>query len=160
MEKQSRRGMLKNAAKMAAVVGGGAVMSGKAQAQAGKAKKIDALAKPGVPKAAQPLPYTDVVRYGDLLFVAGVGCHLKGEIEAQTTWVLDQIEKNLTAAGSSLEKVLKVNVYLQDVKMFDRMNAVYRTRKFGSIFPARTTVQPAFLPGENPSVEIECIAYV
>lgn len=160
MEKQSRRGMLKGAAKMAVAATGGAIATGKASAQGARMVKKDALAKPGAAKPAQPLPYTDVVQYGNLLFVAGVGCHLKGEIEMQTNWVLDEIEKNLTAAGSSLEKVLKVNVYLQDVKMFDRMNSVYRTRKFGSIFPARTTVQPAFLPGENPSIEIECIAYV
>lgn len=160
MEKQSRRGLLKNAAAAAAVATGGAMMTGNASAQAGRAVKKDALAKPGVAKPPQPLPYTDVVSYGNLLFVAGVGCHIKGTIEEQTTWVLDQIEKNLTTAGSSLAKVLKVNVYLQDVKNFDRMNAIYRARKFGAIFPARTTIQPAFLPGENPSIEIECIAYV
>jgi len=160
MEKQSRRGLLKNAAKAAAVATGGVMMSQQAPAQMGGMVKKDALAKPGVAHAAAPLPYTDVVSYGNLLFVSGTGCHIVGTIEEQTNWVFDTIEKNLTAAGSSLAKVLKVNVYLQDVKNFDKMNAVYRTRKWGGIYPARTTVQPAFLPGENPSVEIECIAYI
>ena len=157
MEKQSRRGLLKNAA--AAVVTGGVMMTGNASAQAGKSlAKRDALAKPGTPKPAQPLPYTDVVACNGMLYVAGTGYHEKGTLEEHAKAVLDIIEKNLVAAGSSLAKVVKVNVYLSDVKNFDRMNAVYKTRNWGPVFPARTTIAPAALPGENAIIEIECIA--
>jgi len=160
MEKQSRRGLLKNAAKAAAAVTGGAVVAGKAEAQAGRAVKRDATAKPGAPKPAQPFPFTTVVGFSNLLFVAGIGCRTPGTIEENTKWVLDEIEKNLVASGSSLEKVLKVNVFLEDMKNFDRMNAVYKTRKWGSVFPARNTVQPASLPIGDYGIAIDCIAYV
>lgn len=165
MEKQSRRGLLKNAAKAAVAVTGGAVMAAAQTKKAAPAAahgngKRNALAKPGAP-APNPqtaLPFTDVVACNGMLYVAGVGYHEKGTIEQHTNAVLDIIEKNLVTAGSSLAKVVKVNVYLSDIKNFDRMNAVYKTRNWGPIFPARTTVAPAALPGDNAIVEIECIA--
>ncbi len=160
MEKQSRRGLLKNAAKAAVVATGGAIVAPKASAQAGRLTKKDATAKPGAPKLAAPLPFTSVVSYGNLLFVAGIGCHFEGTIEAQTKWVIDEIEKNLIASGSSLEKVLKVNVYLEDIKSYDRMNAVYKIRNWGTVFPARNTIAPAALPGVDRGLAIDCIAYV
>jgi enamine deaminase RidA (YjgF/YER057c/UK114 family) len=100
------------------------------------------------------------VSLGNLLFVSGIGCRIEGTIEEETKWVLDELEKNLIAAGSSLEKVLKVNVFMEDIKQFDRMNAVYKTRKWGSLFPARNTVQPAALPAGDHGLAIDCIAYV
>ncbi len=161
MNTQSRRGLLKNAAKAAVVATGGAMVTQKASAQAtGRMVKKDATAKPGAPPPATPFPFTTVVSFGNLLFVAGIGCRIAGTIEEETKWVLDEIEKNLVAAGSSLEKVLKVNVFLEDIKEFDRMNAVYKTRKWGSIFPARNTVQPAALPAGDHGLAIDCIAYV
>ena len=151
MEKQTRRGLLKNAAKAAVAT----LAAQEAQAQTGRAIKKDATGKP-----ATQFPFTPVVSFGNLLFVSGVGCRIQGTIEEETTWVLDEIEKNLTAAGSSLDKVLKVNVFLEDIKEFDRMNSVYKTRKWGSVFPARNTVQPAALPAGDHGLAIDCIAYV
>jgi enamine deaminase RidA (YjgF/YER057c/UK114 family) len=117
--------------------------------------KKDATGKPPM-----PFPFTTVVSYGNLLFVSGIGCRIAGTIEEETKWVLDEIEKNLVAAGSSLDKVLKVNVFLEDIKEFDRMNAVYKTRRWGTVFPARNTVQPAALPAGDHGLAVDCIAYV
>ncbi len=160
MKMQSRRGVLGNAMKVMAAALGGAMAAGKAEAQVARAAKRDATAKPGAPAAATPLPFTAVVGYGNLLFVAGIGCRVPGTIEENTKWVLDEIEKNLTASGSSLDKVLKVDVCLLDMKDFDRMNAVYKSRKWGSVFPARNTYQVAALPAGDYGLAIECVAYV
>ena len=151
MAKQTRRGLLKNAA----TVAGAALIPQEASAQTKPMVKQDATGKPPA-----PFPFTTVVSYGNLLFVSGIGCRIAGTIEEETKWVLDEIEKNLVASGSSLEKVLKVNVFLEDIKEFDRMNAVYKTRKWGSVFPARNTVQPAALPAGDHGLAIDCIAYV
>jgi enamine deaminase RidA (YjgF/YER057c/UK114 family) len=151
MAKQTRRGLLKNAATAA----GAALIAQQAPAQTRQVVKKDATGKPPT-----PFPFTTVVSYGNLLFVSGIGCRIAGTIEEETKWVLDEIEKNLVAAGSSLDKVLKVNVFLEDIKEFDRMNAVYKTRRWGSIFPARNTVQPAALPAGDHGLAVDCIAYV
>jgi len=151
MEKQTRRGLLKNAA----TVAGAVLIAQEGCAQTKQPAKKDATGKPPT-----PFPFTTVVSYGNLLFVSGIGCRIAGTIEEETKWVLDEIEKNLVAAGSSLEKVLKVNVFLEDIKEFDRMNAAYKTRRWGSVFPARNTVQPAALPAGDHGLAIDCIAYV
>jgi enamine deaminase RidA (YjgF/YER057c/UK114 family) len=73
--------------------------------------------------------------------------------------VLDQIQQQLEAAGSSMEKVLKCNVYLSDLKDYDGMNEVFRGR-FGSEPPVRTTIAAAGgIPG-NSLVEIDVIACI
>lgn len=164
MEKQTRRGMLKSAAKAAAGAAGAAVMAGEAAAQtakkpAGGNGKRDALGHAGAEKLATPLPFTAVVACNGMLYLAGVGYHgTETTIEEHTKAVLDAVEKNLVDAGSSLAKVVKTTVYLSDIKNYDRMNAVYKTRNWGPVFPARTTIAPAALPGANAMVEIECIA--
>ncbi|MCL4126038.1 UNVERIFIED_CONTAM: hypothetical protein GTU68_066203 [Idotea baltica] len=70
------------------------------------------------------------------------------------------MEKRLIAAGSSMEKVLKVTVFLHDLADFDGMNEVYKGR-FGENPPVRSTVAVAKggIPGGS-ILEIECIAYV
>ena len=103
--------------------------------------------------------YVPAVRSGNLLFIAGKGAHFPGDIKSHTKHVLDEIEKELVNAGSSMEKVLKVNVYLNDIKDYDGMNEVYRGR-FGSEPPVRTTIAAAGgVPG-NSLVEIDCVAYI
>ena len=51
-----------------------------------------------------------------MVFIAGIGAHFEGDIKAHTKHVLDEIEKRLLSVGSSMDKVLKVNVYLNDLK--------------------------------------------
>lgn len=152
MEKQTRRGLLKNVTKAAAA---GALITREASAQSRPPVKKDATGK-----SQTAFPFTTVVSFGNLLFVSGIGCRVKGTIEEETKWVLDEVEKNLIASGSSLEKVLKVNIFMEDIKQFDRMNAVYKTRNWGKVFPARNTVQPAALPAGDYGLAIDCVAYV
>lgn len=145
--------MLKGAAKTA-VLAGGALAAQTASAQTAGPTKKDATGK-----SQTQFPFTTVVSFGNLLFVSGIGCRVPGTIEENTKWVLDELEKNLAAAGSSLEKVLKVNIFMEDIKQFDRMNAVYKTRKWGTVYPARNTVQPAALPAGDYGLAIDCVAY-
>jgi enamine deaminase RidA (YjgF/YER057c/UK114 family) len=105
-------------------------------------------------------PYSSELSYGNLVFVSGkgVGVGFKGDIKVQATRVLDQIEESLKAAGSSMEKVLKVNVYLSDIKNFEGLNEVYRPR-FPVDPPVRTTIGGVVMP-DGGLVEIDCIAYI
>lgn len=129
--------------------------AGSAQAQTGPSKKVHYTGA----KPTKPQLFSGAVSYGNLLFIAGKGAHFEGDIKAHTKKVLDDIEKELTNAGSSMDKVLKVNVYLNDLKDYDAMNEVYKGR-FGDQPPVRTTIAPAGgVPG-NSKVEIDCIAYI
>jgi len=155
MKQQSRRGLLKNAAIAAAAVGSTAVISETASA---KTPKLEKKSYPPPQPGETPL-FSGAVSYGNLLFLAGVGAHFQGTIEEHTKHVLDELEQKLQSAGSSMDKVLKVNVYLNDIKDWERMNTVYKGR-WGSIPPVRTTIAPAGgIPG-NSLVEIDLIAYI
>jgi 2-iminobutanoate/2-iminopropanoate deaminase len=163
MEKQSRRSLLKGAVKAAAVATAGAITADKASAQAaGRLEKRNPLPSTQAGSETEAkLPFSAVVAYGNLLFLSGVGAHFKGSIQEQTKWVLDQLEKTLVDSGSSMQKVLRVGVFLNDIKDFDGMNSVYTQRNWGPLMPARTTVSPAGgLPGDNALVEIEMTAYI
>jgi 2-iminobutanoate/2-iminopropanoate deaminase len=97
--------------------------------------------------------------YNGLVFIAGKGAHFDGDISAHTDHVLKELEAELKKAGSSMDKVLKVNVYLNDIADYKAMNEVYKGR-FGKNPPVRTTVAVAKggVPGDS-LVEIDCIAY-
>jgi 2-iminobutanoate/2-iminopropanoate deaminase len=160
MEKQSRRNLLKNAATAGAAVAGSLIVVSPTQAQTtGKLEKKSYPPKTAEQLAGQPPLFSGAVSYGNLLFLAGVGAHFRGTIEEHTKHVLDELEKNLIGAGSSMEKVLKVNVYLNDIKDWARMNTVYAGR-WGKVPPVRTTVAPSGgIPGDS-LIEIDLIAYI
>ena len=100
-----------------------------------------------------------MVTYGNLVFIAGIGAHYEGDIKAHTKTVLDQIQQQLEKVGSSMEKVLKCNVYLNDLKDYAGMNEVFQGR-FGAEPPVRTTIAAAGgIPG-NSLVEIDVTAYI
>jgi enamine deaminase RidA (YjgF/YER057c/UK114 family) len=111
---------------------------------------------------SQDVPlFSGATKYNGLVFIAGKGAHVAPfEIKAHTEIVLQELEKELIAAGSSMEKVLKVNVYLNDIADYKGMNEVYKGR-FGKNPPVRTTVAVAKggVPGDS-LVEMDCIAYV
>jgi 2-iminobutanoate/2-iminopropanoate deaminase len=123
-------------------------------AQAAPAKKVHW--RDGKKPEKPPL-FSGVVTYGGLVFISGIGAHFPGDIKAHTDHVLNEIRKRLEEVGSSMEKVLKVNVYLNDLKDYDAMNEVFRGR-FGPEPGVRTTIAAAGgIPG-NSLVEIDCIA--
>ncbi|MBW7892321.1 MAG: RidA family protein [Chitinophagaceae bacterium] len=100
-------------------------------------------------------------RLGNLVFIAGKGAHTAPfEIKAHTEIVLNELERELIKAGSSMEKVLKVSVFLNDIADYKGMNEVYKGR-FGKKPPVRTTVAVAKggVPGDS-LVEMDCIAYI
>ena len=115
-------------------------------------------------KAPRPLgPYSQAVIEGDFIFVAGQGCinpltgaPERGDVRSETNRTFENLRAILQAAGSSLDHVVKCNVYLRDINDFAAMNEVYATF-FAPPFPARTTIQASALPG-GIAVEIECIA--
>jgi 2-iminobutanoate/2-iminopropanoate deaminase len=109
------------------------------------------------PPGDKPPLFSGWVTYGNLVFVAGKGEHTAGDIKAHTTSVLNQIEAELKKVGSSMEKVLKVNVYLHDIRDYDGMNEMFRGR-FGPNPPVRTTIACyGGIPGSS-LVEIDCVA--
>jgi enamine deaminase RidA (YjgF/YER057c/UK114 family) len=112
------------------------------------------------PTGNPPPPYSAELAYGNMVFISGkgVGVGFQGDITAQVTRTIDNVEESLKAAGSSMQKVLKVNVYLANIKDFEAMNAVYRKR-FGPEFPVRTTIGGVFMP-DGGLVEIDCIGYI
>jgi 2-iminobutanoate/2-iminopropanoate deaminase len=112
----------------------------------------------GKAPAKTPL-FNGAVSFQNLLFIAGKGAHFAGDIKAHTKHVLDEVQAELEAAGSSMDKVLKCNVYLNDLKDYADMNSVFQGR-FGNLPPVRTTIAAAGgIPG-NSLVEIDVIAYV
>jgi 2-iminobutanoate/2-iminopropanoate deaminase len=99
--------------------------------------------------------------FNGMVFIAGKGAHVAPfDITNHTQIVMQELEKELIKAGSSMEKVLKVNVYLDDLKDYKGMNEVYKG-KFGAKPPVRTTVAVAKggVPGDS-LVEMDCIAYL
>jgi 2-iminobutanoate/2-iminopropanoate deaminase len=105
--------------------------------------------------------YSTSTKLGNMVFLSGIGAHVEPfEIKAHTEIVLKEMEKQLIKVGSSMEKVLKVTVFLNDIADRDGMSEVFKGR-FGKIPPVRTTVAVAKggVPG-NSLVEMDCIAYV
>ena len=101
--------------------------------------------------------FNGTVAYGNLIFIAGVGYHREGDIKVHTEHVLQSIKEQLESVGSSMDKVLKCNVYLNDLKDYAGMNEVFQG-KFGPEPPVRTTIAAAGgIPG-NSLVEIDVIA--
>lgn len=126
-----------------------------AKAQSKPEKKVH---RKGDPPKRAPL-FNGAVSYGNLLFIAGKGAHFQGDIRSHTKHVLDEIQRELENAGSSMDKVLKCNVYLHDLKDYEGMNETFRGR-FGDQPPVRTTIAAAGgIPG-NSLVEIDVIAYI
>jgi 2-iminobutanoate/2-iminopropanoate deaminase len=111
-------------------------------------------------------PYSQAIVHAGLVWCSGQlaidpakGELVPGGIEEQTKQVLKNLGSVLSAAGSSLERVVKTTVYLQRIDDFARMNAAY-----GAFFPpdrgsppARATVEVAKLP-KGALVEIDCVA--
>ena len=154
MNKPNRRSFIKGGATAAAAVTAVALP---AAASAQAEKPVKKVHYRNGRKPEKPPLFNGTVSYGDLVFIAGVGYHAEGDIKVHTKAVLDQIQQQLESVGSSMEKVLKCNVYLNDLKDYAGMNEIFQGR-FGAEPPVRTTIAAAGgIPG-NSLVEIDVIA--
>ncbi|MCS7265634.1 MAG: Rid family detoxifying hydrolase [Armatimonadetes bacterium] len=111
-----------------------------------------------IPKA----PYSQAIVANGFVFVSGqaaidpkTGEPKHGSFEDELRLTLSNLKAILEAAGSSLDKVVKVTVFLADMSNFPKLNEIYR-EFFPEPFPARSTIQA--LPPGGFQVEIECIA--
>jgi 2-iminobutanoate/2-iminopropanoate deaminase len=109
-------------------------------------------------------PYSQAIRVGDFVFTAGqlaldpaTGKLVEGGIQEQTRQVLRNITTVLEAAGSSLDKVVKTTVFIEDMGDFKAMNEVY-SEFFPNEPPARSTVEVGLALGAL--VEIDAIAII
>ena len=116
------------------------------------------------PAPLQGAPYSQAIRCGDFVFVAGqLPLNPAGEIvgtaiEEQTEQVFRNLRAILEAAGSGLDRIVKTTVFLVDFEDFGRMNEVYR-KHVGDVPPARSTVAVKDFP-RGARIEIEAIASV
>lgn len=115
-------------------------------------------------KAPKPIgPYSQAIEAGNLIFCSGqipldpqTNQLIQGDISVQAKRILDNFEAVLGAAGSSLNRAVKLTVYLTDLADFDSLNKVL-AEKFPQAPPARAVVQVSALP-KNASVEMDIIA--
>lgn len=111
-------------------------------------------------------PYSQAIRLAELVFVSGqipldpkTAKMVSGEIEDEARQVLINLNSVLEAAGSDLSCVVKTTVYLTDMSLFPRVNAVYAEAFDTQPAPARATVEVSALP-LGARVEIDAIAFV
>ncbi|KAL1983160.1 hypothetical protein VTN96DRAFT_410 [Rasamsonia emersonii] len=116
-------------------------------------------------KAPKPLPgiYSQAIIANGVVYCSGAvaidpetGKLIDGDIKAHTHQCIKNLSNVLEAAGTSLDKVVKVNVFLANMDDFAEMNSVY-TQYWGEVKPCRTCVAVKTLP-LNTDVEIECVA--
>lgn len=110
-------------------------------------------------------PYSPAIRAGPFLFISGqipldprTGELISGPTEAQVRRCMENMKAILAAAGASLTDLVKVTIFLTDMREFDVVNRIY-----GEFFdlepPARSCVQVAALP-RGAKIEIEAVAYL
>lgn len=115
-------------------------------------------------KAPQAIgPFSQAIEANGFVFASGqialdpkTGELNSGSIEEQTHLVLNNLKAVFDAAKTSLDNIVKCNVYLQDMNDYSGMNAVYG-EFFNSPFPARAAVQVSRLP-KDVKIEIEAVA--
>jgi 2-iminobutanoate/2-iminopropanoate deaminase len=155
--------------KMTAVVLVLALAACSAFAQGKKAdKKSDKQASGPQPVSTKDAPaptgaYSQAIKANGFVFVSGTTAKdpatnklIEGDIVAQTERVLNNISAVLTAAGSSMDKVVKATVFLKNIADFPKMNETYG-KFFKGAPPTRSTVAVVAIPGDA-IVEIDVIA--
>ena len=109
-------------------------------------------------------PYSQAVVHGGMVYTSGQvaltpeGVMLEGDVVTQTHQVLKNLTEVLKEAGSSLHKVIKTTIFLNDMDDFTKVNEIYATY-FGDHKPRRSTVAVKTLP-KNTLVEIDAIDYI
>jgi 2-iminobutanoate/2-iminopropanoate deaminase len=118
-----------------------------------------------VPSLGKALgPYSRAAWAGNILYLSGqlgldpaTGKLAEGGVAAETQQLMKGLSAVLTAAGLSMNDVVKANVFLTDIGDFAEMNKIYESF-FTAPYPARTTVAVKALPGGG-HVEIELVAH-
>jgi len=109
-------------------------------------------------------PYSQAMIANGMVFTSGqialtpAGEMLTGDVKEQCAQVLSNLKAVLEAAGSSLDKVIKTTIFLDNMDDFGAVNELY-AQAFGSHKPARSTVAVKTLP-KNALVEIDAVAMV
>jgi 2-iminobutanoate/2-iminopropanoate deaminase len=110
-------------------------------------------------------PYSQAIKTGKLIFVSGqisinpsTGEMVNGNIKEQAEQTLENIKAILEAAGSSLDRVVKATVFIDDMSNLQAVNEIYN-HYFVNDFPARVCVQVSRLP-LDAKVEIEVVAQI
>jgi len=110
-------------------------------------------------------PYSQAIQAGDTLYVSGqiaidpaTGDLISASIEEETHQVLKNVGAILKAAGMTYENVVSCSVFIKDMELFARINAVYTTYFSSGIPPARALVQVSDLP-KHVNIEIAAIAH-
>jgi 2-iminobutanoate/2-iminopropanoate deaminase len=155
MESQRRSALKKLFASVAGIAGFGAA----AKAMENKSVVSEEIEAGSIVYDQEVPLFSGHTKYGGLVYIAGKGAHVAPfEIKAHTEIVLKELEEELKKAGSAMDKVIKVNVYLNDIADYKGMNEVFKGR-FGPNPPVRTTVAVAKggVPGDS-LVEMDCIA--
>jgi 2-iminobutanoate/2-iminopropanoate deaminase len=117
-------------------------------------------------KAPEPIgPYSQAIKINNLVFTSGQiaidsqsGNFISGDIREQTKQTIRNIQAILEAAGSDIQKVIKVTVYLKDINEFTAMNEVYE-EYFGKSKPTRSTAESPHLP-KDAKIELDVVAYI
>jgi 2-iminobutanoate/2-iminopropanoate deaminase len=114
---------------------------------------------------SSPNPLSQAVKYGNLVFVSGLLAKdpatekvVAGGMREQTRQVIENLKNVLDAAGSSLDEILKISVFITDRGKFGEMNEVYRSY-FAKDAPARICVE-AGMTNDGYLIEMDCIAAV
>ena len=126
-----------------------------------KIKKIETT---GAPAAVGP--YSQGTETEHFIFVSGTlpvdpktGKVVEKDIKVQTDRVIENLKAVLETAGSGLDKVVRCDVFLQDMNDFKEMNGVYASKFATEPKPARQAVEVVKLPLVGALIEISCIAY-
>lgn len=119
------------------------------------------------PKATKPTaPYSQAIKVGDTVYLAGVcgddpvteEIMGNGDIKIETKYAMDNLKYTIEAAGGTMDDIVKVNVYIKDIKMMKDFNEVYPTY-FKKQLPARIAMQIVDLAG-GANLEIDAVAVI
>lgn len=110
-------------------------------------------------------PYSQAVRSGNTVYLSGqipldpqTGNLIAGDVAAQTRRVFDNLSAVCSAAGSSLDSVMRIGIYLTNLDDFAAVNAVM-AEYFNSPYPARSTIGVAALP-RGAQVEVDAVLVI
>uniref|UniRef100_A0A7C5XH43 RidA family protein n=1 Tax=Ignisphaera aggregans TaxID=334771 RepID=A0A7C5XH43_9CREN len=117
-------------------------------------------------KAPKPIgPYSQAIYINGWLFISGqipidpkTNMVVEGDFKAQVRQVLENVKSVVESVGGTMENIVKVTVFLKDIKKFSEFNEIY-SKYFSRDPPSRSVVEVSNLP-KNVEIEIEAIAFI